>query len=72
MPVTIVPMADTGLMGAVGDAITSVLGWIGTVLTSLLTNGEALSPLMPLFAVGISISAIMLTVKIAKTFIWGA
>lgn len=70
-----VMVAETGLMGAVGNAITSVLGWVGTVLTSLLSTGEnagALSPLLPLFAVGIAISAIMLTVKLCKTFIWGA
>lgn len=72
MPVNIVPMADTGLMGAVGNAITSVLGWVGTVLGELLGADGQLAALLPLFAVGIAISAIMLTVKLCKTFIWGS
>ena len=72
MPINIIPMTDDPtLMGAVGNAISSVLGWVGTVLTSLLSNGD-LAPLLPLFAVGIAISAIMLTVKLCKTFIWGS
>lgn len=68
MPVN---MVATDLMTSVGSAISSVLGWVGTVLTSLLDSGD-LAPLLPLFAVGIAISAIMLTVKLCKTFIWGA
>lgn len=70
MPVT--NMAATDLMTSVGSAITSVLGWVGDVLNSLLGDGGDLAPLLPLFAVGIAISAIMLTVKLCKTFIWGA
>lgn len=72
MPVNAVPMAATTLMGSVGSAISSVLGWVGSVLTSLLGENGELAPLLPLFAVGIAISAIMLTVKLCKTFIWGA
>ena len=62
------------MLTAVTDAITTVLGWIGTVITSLLTGGAeagALNPLLPLFAVGVAISAILLGVKIIKSFIWG-
>lgn len=62
------------MLTAVTDAISTVLGWIGTVITSLLTGGTtagALNPLLPLFAVGVAISAILLGVKVIKSFIWG-
>lgn len=57
-------------MSAVTDALGSVLDWVGDVITALL-SGE-LAPLLPLFAIGIAISALLLGVKIIKTFIWGS
>ena len=62
----------TTLMDAVGTAITSVLGWVGTVISSLLDANGDLNALLPLFAVGIAISALLLGVKMIKSFIWGA
>ena len=64
--------ATTTLMDAVGTAITSVLGWVGTVISSLLDASGDLNALLPLFAVGIAISALLLGVKMIKSFIWGA
>lgn len=60
------------MLAAVGDAITSVLGWCGTVITSLLGTNTDLAPLLPLFAVGVAVSAIMLGVKVIRGFIWGS
>lgn len=60
------------MMEAVTTAITSVLGWIGTVIDALLTTEGQLAELLPLFAVGVAISAILLGVKMIKSFIWGA
>lgn len=60
------------MLAAVTSGITTVIGWVGTVITSLVgTNGE-LADLLPLFAVGIAISAILLGVKLVKSIIWGA
>lgn len=59
-------------MTAVGDAITSVLGWVGTVIGSLLDADGEMSALLPLFSVGIAISALLLGIKMIKSFIWGA
>lgn len=59
------------LITAVGNGLNTVIGWIGTVLTSLLGAEGALNPLLPLVAIGVAISAIMLTVKVIKTFAWG-
>lgn len=60
------------MLAAVGDAITTVLGWVGSVITSLIGTSGELAPLLPLFAVGVAISAIMLGVKVIKGFIWGS
>lgn len=60
------------MLAAVTSAITDVLGWCGTVISSLLGTSGELAPLLPLFAVGVAISAIMLGVKVIKGFIWGS
>lgn len=60
------------MLEAVTTGITTVIGWVGTVVSSLLATEGELSALLPLFAVGVAISAILLGVKIIKSFIWGA
>ena len=60
---------STGMMAAVTSALTTVIGWCGTVVTAVL-SGE-LAELLPLLAVGVSISALMLGVKCIKSFAWG-
>lgn len=63
--------AATTMLEAVTTALGTVLDWVGTVVTSLTSSGGELSPLMPLLAIGISISALMLGVKAIKSFAWG-
>lgn len=63
------------MLAAVTDAITTVIGWIGTVIESIVKTGEqagALNALLPLFAVGIAISAILFGIRAIKSVIWGA
>lgn len=57
------------MMAAVTEALTTVINWCGTVVTAVL-SGE-LSALLPLLAVGVAISALMLGVKCIKSFAWG-
>ena len=58
------------------DAVTSALGtvitWVGTVVTELVGASGKLKDLLPLLAVGVAISALMLGIKAIKSFIWGA
>lgn len=62
--------AGTGsMMEAVTSALGTVISWCGTVVTAVL-SGE-LSALLPLLAVGVAISALMLGVKCIKSFAWG-
>lgn len=60
------------MLTAVTNAITTVITWVGTVITALTGEGGALAELLPLFAIGIAISAILLGVKIIKSVVWGA
>ena len=62
-------VAGTSMMEAVTAALATVLSWCGTVVDAVLT-GE-LSALLPLLAVGVAISALMLGVKCIKSFAWG-
>lgn len=66
---------NNALLDAVTSAIGTVIEWIGIVLNALIGTGEgagSLGALLPLFAIGIAISAIMLGIKIIKSFIWGS
>lgn len=63
------------MITAVTTALTDVLGWVKTVIDSILTSGEqagALNALLPLFAVGIAISALFIGFRIIKSIVWGA
>lgn len=59
------------MMEAVGTALTTVIGWCGTVLDAVVNTQGELSALLPLWAVGIGISALMLGVKVMRGFAWG-
>lgn len=60
------------MLEAVTAALTTVIGWVGSVVTALVSSTGALKDLLPLLAVGVAISALMLGVKAIKSFIWGA
>lgn len=68
-------MDETGvvsLLDAVTTALGTVIDWVGTVVSSLTTSGGDLYDLLPLMAIGIAISALMLGVKAIKSFAWGS
>ena len=64
------------MLAAVTSALSTVIGWIGTVITALVTEASetvaagALNPLLPLFAIGIAISALLLGIKIIKSVVF--
>lgn len=60
------------MLAAVTSAITSVLGWVGTVISALTDTEGQLSALLPLFAIGIAISAVLLGIRIIRSVVWGA
>lgn len=60
------------MLELVGSGITTVIGWVSTVVTAIVGEAGQLAELGPLFAIGISISAILLGVKLVRSLIWGA
>ena len=60
------------MLEAVTSALSVVINWVGTVVTALTTSSGKLNALLPLLAVGVAISALMLGIKAIKSFIWGA
>ena len=59
------------MMQAVTTALTDVIGWAGTVLSAVITEAGELHSLLPLWAVGIAISALMLGIRVMRGFAWG-
>lgn len=57
---------------AITTALTTVISWVGTVVKALTQADGELSALLPLLAIGIAVSALMLGVKAIKSFAWGA
>lgn len=60
------------MLTAVTNAITTVLGWIGSVIGALTTEGGDLAELLPLLAIGIAISAVMFGIKAIRSVTWGS
>lgn len=60
------------MLEAVTSGIGTVISWVGSVITAITTSGGALYPLLGLFAIGISISAILFGIKCIKSVVWGA
>lgn len=60
------------MLESITTGITTVIGWIGSVLDALIGTEGELNALLPLFGIGIAISAIFLGVKVVRSFIWGA
>lgn len=59
------------MMAAVTEALGTVIDWVGTVVTALVGENGDLAALLPLLAIGVAISALMLGVKAIKSFAWG-
>lgn len=60
------------MLEAVSTGLTTVIGWVGTVVDSLTATDGQLSALLPLLAIGIAVSALMLGIRAIRSFIWGA
>ena len=60
------------MLAAVTSGLTTVIGWIGSVITAITGENGALAPLLPLFAIGIAISVVFLGIKAIRSIVWGA
>lgn len=60
------------MLNAVTTALGTVFEWIGTTVEALTGADGALAELLPLFAVGIAVSAFLLGIKGLRSLTWGA
>lgn len=60
------------MLEAVTTGLSTVIAWVGTVVDSLVGTEGDLAALLPLFAIGVAISAVMLGIKVIRGMIWGA
>lgn len=60
------------MLDAVTTGVTTVIGWIGDVVSSMTATDGDLAALLPLFAIGIAISGVLLGVKVIRSITWGA
>lgn len=60
------------MLEAVTSGLATVISWVGTVVDALVKTDGALSALLPLLAIGVAVSALMLGIKAIRSFIWGA
>lgn len=60
------------MLTAVTSGLTTVISWVGTVITAITGESGALAPLLPLFAIGIAISVVFLGIKAIRSIVWGA
>lgn len=60
------------MLDAVTSALGTVISWVGSVVTALTGASGALKDLLPLLAIGVAVSALMLGVKAIRSFAWGA
>lgn len=60
------------MLESVTSGLTTVISWVGAVVDALVNTDGALSALLPLLAIGVAVSALMLGIKAIRSFIWGA
>lgn len=60
------------MVEAVKTALGTVIEWVGIVINSIVGAEGQLSELLPLFAIGIAISALLFGVRAIKSVVWGA
>lgn len=60
------------MIEAIGAAFTGVLGYVGEFVGALVGDAGPLKELLPVFAIGIGVSVLMLAIKTVKGMTWGA
>lgn len=60
------------MIDALSSVFSQLITYVGQFITALTSQTGALKDLLPLFAIGIGISLIMVCVKIVRKVVWGA
>lgn len=60
------------MLATIGTTLTSVIGWVGSVVTALFGESGALADLAPLIYIGVGVTLLLFGVKVVKGMFWGA
>lgn len=60
------------ILTTLGNVLTSVIGWFGDVVSSIVGADGALHDLVGLMLIGIAISLVFAGVKAVRSISWGA
>ncbi len=60
------------MIEAVTTGLGTVIDWVGTVIDALTTSEGALYALLPLLAIGVSVTVISMAIGTIRSFTWGA
>lgn len=60
------------MIEAIGTGLTSVVGWMGDVVTAVVATEGALNDLLPVFAIGVGVSLVAMGIKFIRSLTWGA
>lgn len=71
MPYSVILTSTTSPLTDVGTTLSTVIGWIGDVLSALIGSSGELAAIWPFVLVGFSVSIIMLGIKVMRSFSWG-
>ena len=60
------------MLAAVTSALGTVISWVSTTVNALTAQAGELAELLPLFAVGIAISALSFGIGMIRRITWGS
>ena len=60
------------LITNIGTVMAAMIGWIGDFLTAMVSETGDLKELWALLTMGITVSIVMLIIKVVRGFTWGA
>lgn len=62
----------SSLITNIGLVMTAMISWIGDFLGAMVGESGELVELWALLAIGITVSVVMLVIKVVRGFTWGA
>lgn len=59
------------MMNAIGTGVTNVIGFAGDVVTAIVSDGGALSALLPVIGMAVGIGLVGWGIRTVKSLTWG-
>ena len=60
------------MLAAITSAVTQLISWVGQVISAIVGENGAMGDLLPIFAIGIAVSVVLVALKIIRKVCWSA